>query len=234
MCVCSRTTRAGTSPAAACGANAAARRAFQPSWREVDAHAVGEPTCRTRVRRPDAAGHRPAGRRSWLVFSRHRSTSATLQAWATQPRGVYGASASKISLIEPMHASPRCALEAVEQPPRAGAVVGMHLQPGVDERADQPGPDGALVIGGVARAQVAVVARLVVADGRARASAGRPASAAARARRRSTGSQRARSSTGWSSEIGEDLVRPAGRVVAVLAVDDVVEVAAPRRTRSAG
>ena len=31
-----------------------------------------------------------------------RSTSATLQACATQPRGVNGASASKISLIEPM------------------------------------------------------------------------------------------------------------------------------------
>ena len=38
-----------------------------------------------------------------------RSSSATLQACATQPRGVKGASASKISLIEPMQAPLRCA-----------------------------------------------------------------------------------------------------------------------------
>ena len=44
-----------------------------------------------------------------------RSTSATLHAWAMQPRGVYGASASKISLIEPTHASLRCASKPVEQ-----------------------------------------------------------------------------------------------------------------------
>ena len=47
------------------------------------------------------------------VSHQKRSTSATLQAWATQPRGVYGASASKISLIEPMQASPRCVDEAL-------------------------------------------------------------------------------------------------------------------------
>ena len=43
------------------------------------------------------------------VLRRQRSTSATLQACATQPRGVKGGSASKISLIEPIAASPRCA-----------------------------------------------------------------------------------------------------------------------------
>ena len=41
------------------------------------------------------------------VRAQERSTSATLQAWATQPRGVYGLSASQISLIEPTHSSPR-------------------------------------------------------------------------------------------------------------------------------
>src|SRR5919198_3409747 len=41
-------------------------------------------------------------------------------------------------------------------------VVGMDLQPGVDERTDEPSPDRALVIGRVARAQIAEVARLVV------------------------------------------------------------------------
>ncbi len=39
---------------------------------------------------------------------KHLSTSATLHACATHPRGVYGASASKISLIVPMHASDKC------------------------------------------------------------------------------------------------------------------------------
>ncbi len=38
------------------------------------------------------------------VATQQRSTSATLQAWAIHPRGVYGSSASKISLIEPMPA----------------------------------------------------------------------------------------------------------------------------------
>jgi hypothetical protein len=42
------------------------------------------------------------------VFSKQRSTSATLQAWAMQPRGVNGGSASKTSLIEPRPASARC------------------------------------------------------------------------------------------------------------------------------
>src|SRR6185503_5393393 len=42
------------------------------------------------------------------VFTQHRSTSATLHAWAMQPRGVKGGSASKISLIEPTHASSKC------------------------------------------------------------------------------------------------------------------------------
>ena len=45
-----------------------------------------------------------------LVFTQHRSTSATLQACATQPRGVNGSSASKISLMEPIQASLRCAV----------------------------------------------------------------------------------------------------------------------------
>ena len=42
------------------------------------------------------------------VFTQQRSISATLQAWATHPRGVKGGSASKISLMVPRHASPRC------------------------------------------------------------------------------------------------------------------------------
>ena len=52
-----------------------------------------------------------AGARTGLahpeVFTQLRSTSATLQACAMQPRGVNGASASKISLIVPRPPSPR-------------------------------------------------------------------------------------------------------------------------------
>ena len=97
------------------------------------------------------------------VESHARSTSATLQACAMQPRGVYGLSASKISLSVPMPASSRCAAKPSRQLPRARLVVGMDLEPCIDERADQPSPDRALVVGRVAGAQVAVVLRLVVA-----------------------------------------------------------------------
>src|SRR6516225_7612774 len=38
------------------------------------------------------------------VRTQPRCTSASLHAWAMHPRGVYGDSASKISLIEPMQA----------------------------------------------------------------------------------------------------------------------------------
>jgi hypothetical protein len=39
------------------------------------------------------------------VMAQDRRTSATLHAWAMQPRAVKGSTASKISLIEPMQAS---------------------------------------------------------------------------------------------------------------------------------
>ena len=40
---------------------------------------------------------------------------------------------------------------------QAGPVVGMDLEPGVNEGSDQPGPDGALMVSGVASAQVAAM-----------------------------------------------------------------------------
>ena len=123
------------------------------------------PTARRRATRD---GHWDSAVAS--VRSHARSTSATVHACAMQPRGVYGSSASKISLSVPMPASLRCADEALEARARARLVVGMELQPRIDERAHQPSPDGALVVRGVARAQVAVVLRLVVAvPGRERA-----------------------------------------------------------------
>ena len=52
--------------------------------------------------------------------------------------------------------------EGFEKVPGAPAVIGMDLEPGVDERADQPGPDRALVVGRVPGPQVSEIARLVV------------------------------------------------------------------------
>src|SRR5204862_273520 len=54
-------------------------------------------------------------------------------------------------------------LEARQHLTRAREVTRIHTQIGIDVRADEPRPDGALVIGRVARPQVAVVLRLVVA-----------------------------------------------------------------------
>src|SRR5262249_13422910 len=38
----------------------------------------------------------------------------------------------------------------------------MDLEPGVEERTDEPGPHGSLVVGGIARTQIAIVLRFVV------------------------------------------------------------------------
>src|SRR5271168_3222873 len=48
----------------------------------------------------------PPARRHAAVFTQQRSTSPTLHACATHPRGAKGGSASKTSLMEPRHASP--------------------------------------------------------------------------------------------------------------------------------
>src|SRR3954470_4955490 len=53
-------------------------------------------------------------------------------------------------------------LEPGQEAARALLVVGMGAQPWVDERADQPGPYRPLMIGRVARPQVAEIARLVI------------------------------------------------------------------------
>src|SRR5439155_16866718 len=51
--------------------------------------------------------------------------------------------------------------EPVEHALGANEVIRIHLQPGVDERADETDPDRALVIRRIARAEVSEVARLV-------------------------------------------------------------------------
>jgi hypothetical protein len=44
-------------------------------------------------------------------------------------------------------------VKAVEEVAGGGEIVGMDPEPGVDEGADQPAPDRALVVGGVAGAE---------------------------------------------------------------------------------
>src|SRR5690242_3898391 len=52
--------------------------------------------------------------------------------------------------------------EAVEEAPRAFAILRMELQPGIDERPDQPSPYRPLMVGRVAGAEIAEVSRLEV------------------------------------------------------------------------
>ena len=71
---------------------------------------VGSSTWHTRVPRKAGAMASPSvcayrGGAVLSVRTNPRRTSATLQAWAIQPRGVKGSSASKISLIDPMQPS---------------------------------------------------------------------------------------------------------------------------------
>ena len=149
-----------------------------------------------------------------------------------QPRGVNGASASKISLIDPMPASLRWATKPLRNFRAVGFLAGMDLQIGVDVRADQPAPDGSLMIGGIARAEVAVVLRLVIrmarrqrpqADGRQQ-SLGRDL--------QDRGPTRCRiRARGKSSEIASNLIRPAGGIVAARAVDHVVKMLESSRPR---
>src|SRR2546426_6783512 len=73
-----------------------------------------------------------------------------------------GGSASKISLIEPTHASSRWGMNPSTRARAPARSSGKTFKPCVDERADQPCPDGALVIGCVARSQVAKVFRLII------------------------------------------------------------------------
>ena len=132
---------------------------------------------------------------------RQRRTSATLHACATQPRGTYGGSASKISAIDPTQASFSRASKPSRKRAGARAILRMRFQPRIDERADQPRPDRALMIRRVARPQIARNRPPCSRDAPARACAVRPASAEVAATASSTASHRSRSSTGWSSAI---------------------------------
>ena len=98
---------------------------------------------------------------NYAVFTQQRNTSATLQACAMQPPAMCGSRASNTSLIVPMPLSLRCYGKRSRNFARSAFVVRMNFQPGIDKRPDQPGPDRALMISAIARAQVAGVNRFV-------------------------------------------------------------------------
>src|SRR5258708_10700687 len=52
--------------------------------------------------------------------------------------------------------------QTFQEAPGGGALIWVKLDPGVDPRSDEPCPDRALVVRGVAGAEIAEVARLVV------------------------------------------------------------------------
>ncbi len=136
-----------------------------------------------------------------LSLTQERRSSATLHAWAIQPR----AREWRLGVEDFAHRSDARFVEMggepVERAARARDVVRIDLQPRVDVRSDEPAPHRALVVGRVARAQVAVVARLEVGIVGRQRCGGRPASATAARPVRITGSQRSGSSTGCCSEI---------------------------------
>src|SRR5947209_19121277 len=118
--------------------------------------------------------------------------------------------------------------EAFQKLARARAVFRVDFEPRVNERADEPGPDRALVVGGVARLQVAVVGRLELrVVGRERAQAD------GRQELLPRDFEHRLPALAFEHRVferdGEELVGPAGRVVPALllpALDHVVEVAA--------
>ena len=157
-----------------------------------------------------------------------RRISATLQAWAMQPRGVWGESPSRISEIfrgplrsdDPERNQPEpCLFGGVG---RAFNPVGLDERG--DERAEQPGPNGALVVTGIALDGVAVAMRRdtrIARRQRSRPTVGEQFAlasrqGAARADRAGPSCSRATSAI--------DLVGANGRI-AVIAVDHVVEAA---------
>ncbi len=115
--------------------------------------------------------------------------------------------------------------QSLEETARAGPVMRIHLEPGVNKWADQPSPHGPLMIGRVASAEVAIVGRFIV---------------------RMSRGQRAQSDRGEQALLddfqdwlparllknrvaqcdGQELIRTAGRIIALLTVHDIIQVAA--------
>ena len=117
--------------------------------------------------------------------------------------------------------------------PCAGAIVRIHLQPGIDKRPDQPRPDSALMIRGIARSQVAVVAGLVIGmSGRQRPqSVGRQQTLL---RDRDHALPAGRVEHRMLQRDRKQLVWAASRIIAaVFGIDNVVQILAVLDTRTA-
>ena len=92
------------------------------------------------------------------------STSATLQAWLMQPLGVCGSSPSKISLMLPSPAVPRCALSAgsILSGIPSRRIIALHSPHCVEVRPQQPRPHSALVISPIPCSPVPIAAALIL------------------------------------------------------------------------
>src|SRR5687767_3018183 len=142
MCVCSRAIRPGTSPSAACGAKASARTLVHPSSvRSSGIRYIAKLSGRTTIL--SALGRCPcAGFQQAPEDFRDAPRLRDAATGHTRRLGIE-------DLAERSHTSfAEVPVEPFEQPPCPVAVVGMNLQPRVDEGPDQPRPDGALVIRG--------------------------------------------------------------------------------------
>src|SRR4051794_14479896 len=140
MCVCSSETRAGSTPAVRKGSNASAKRGVQPRASSVRATELADRLWRRSLQLQPA--------------SQHFGDAPRLgDASARQVRRVgieYFADLADARLVEPL-------IESGEQFAEGRAIGAGQLQRRVDVRADQPRPDGALMIRGVARPQIAIV-----------------------------------------------------------------------------
>src|SRR5436190_2560264 len=144
MWVCSNATRPGIAPSAAYGANAAASESFQPSASSVST--LGHLTSFV-VSTHGRAGFRP--RRDL----RPTGLQQDAQHFGDAP-GLRDAPARherRLGIEDLADRSDtrvaQVAVETVEYPACAVAVLWIHLQPRVDERPDQPRPHRALVVG---------------------------------------------------------------------------------------
>ena len=125
-----------------------------------------------------------------------------------------------------MHCSSKCGSKPSRKPRRLGELFRVEFQQRVDVRPDQPGPHGALMVSGVARAQVAVVFRLVVgmAGGERAESDGREQALGHHVHHRLPAR---RVEHREIERDGKHLIRTAGVVIAAgLGVHYIVEVAA--------
>jgi hypothetical protein len=116
-------------------------------------------------------------------------------------------------------------LKAMQEASGSSVVVWIDLEPGVNKGTHEPSPDSALVIGRITGAQVAVVACFVFGMTR------RQRPQAHRCEQTLLYDLEHRLPACWYEDgmaqgDGQDLIGPAGGVVALLAVDDIIQVPA--------